>query len=314
MIYTDITRTIFLVFAGLSGVLIVGTVVSEILFRRKPSPNNVEVRLRVRSWWVIVVLFALAIMVNRATALFFFSFVSFLALKEYYTLIPTRQVDRTLLFWTYLAIPIQYYFAYIDWYGMFIIFIPVYMFLFLPLHMVITGSPSGFIRSVSTLQWGLMVTVFSLSHAAYLLVLPGRDAPWSAGAGLLLYLILLTQLNDVFQFLWGRAVGKKKVAPTISPGKTWGGLIWGVVTTISLSALVGPYLTPMTMIGSMFAGLLIGVAGFFGDTVISSLKRDLRIKDTGNTIPGHGGILDRVDSLTYTAPVFFHYFRYFFNQ
>jgi phosphatidate cytidylyltransferase len=215
MMYMDITRNILFVFGAIGVVLIAATFVSETMARTRPSAQMNEVRLRVRSWWVLLVLFGLAVLGNRVTTLLFFAFVSFLALKEYFTLIPTRRVDRTLLFWVYLAIPAQYYFAYIDWYGMFIIFIPVYMFLFLPLHMVIAGSPTGFLRSVGTLNWGLMMTVFSLSHAAYL------DAPRSAGAGLLLYLVLLTEFNDVFQFLWGRAIGRRKVTPTVSPGKTW---------------------------------------------------------------------------------------------
>lgn len=310
--YEDVTRNIQFVFGIIGVVLVVATLVSETLARSRPSPATKEVRLRIRSWWLILVLFGVAVLGNRVTTLFFFAFVSFLALKEYFTLIPTRRVDRTLLFWVYLAIPVQYYFAYLDWYGMFIIFIPVYMFLFLPVHMVIAGNPDGFVRSVGTLNWGLMTTVFSLSHAAYLFILPGAEAPVSAGAGLLLYLVLLTEFNDVFQFLWGRTLGRHKVAPTVSPGKTWEGLVGGVATTTALSVLIAPYLTPMTWVYALFAGLLIGVTGFFGDTAISSLKRDLGIKDTGSTIPGHGGVLDRVDSLTYTAPLFYHFFRYFY--
>ena len=201
MSYADITRNIVTVFAAIGVVLVIATIITETLARRKPTETTRELRLRVRSWWIMVVMFALAVMANRLTALLFFAFVSFLALKEYFTLIPTRRVDRSLLFWVYLAIPLQYFFAYIDWYGMFIIFIPVYMFLFLPVYMVMSGQPSGFVKSVGTLNWGLMTTVFSLSHAAYLLVLPGPDAPRSAGAGLLLYLVLLTEANDVFQYL-----------------------------------------------------------------------------------------------------------------
>ena len=103
------------------------------------------------------------------------------------------------------------------------------------------------------------------------------------------------------------------MAPHVSPGKTWAGLLGGVATTVALAALVGPWLTPMDLTRSLLAGLIIGVAGFFGDLSISAIKRDLKVKDSGSILPGHGGILDRIDSLTYTAPLFFHYvyFCYF---
>ncbi len=167
-----------------------------------------------------------------------------------------------------------------------------------------------------------MTTVFSLSHAAYLLVLQPSDtsriAPqWSsetamigAGIGLLLLLILLTQFNDIAQFCWGKTVGHSKVAPKVSPGKTWGGLLGGVATTVCMSCLLGPWLTFMDLPRSAIIGFIVGVSGFFGDLSISALKRDLAVKDSGFALPGHGGILDRVDSLTFAAPLYFHFIFY----
>lgn len=151
-----------------------------------------------------------------------------------------------------------------------------------------------------------MLTVFGLSHATYLLALPQNKSP-AGGLGLLLFLVILTELNDVAQYLWGKAIGKRRVLPNISPGKTWGGLIGGVLTTVSLSVAVAPWLTPLRGYETIGAGLLIGIFGFIGDATISAVKRDLNVKDSGNLLPGHGGILDRVDSLTYTAPLFFYY-------
>src|SRR5699024_9385028 len=124
--------------------------------------------------------------------------------------------------------------------------------------------------------------------------------------------VVLTQCNDVAQFIWGKTFGKRKIVPKVSPNKTWAGLIGGINTTMALSLLLAPLLTPMNLSSMLFSGFLIGLTGFIGDVNISSLKRDLDIKDTGQTIPGHGGILDRVDSLTYTAPLFFHFIRYFY--
>lgn len=274
------------------------------------SPEELrKVRLRIRSWWIILIMFAVAILGGHVTTVVFFAFVSFLALKEYLTVVPTRRADRTLLFFCYLAIPLQYWWVGVQWYGMFIIFIPVYMFLLLPVQMVIAGETKGFLRAAGTIHWGLMTTVFALSHAAYLFMLPGTR---SGGAGLVLYLVLLTELNDVFQYLWGKRLGRRKIVPSVSPNKTWEGFLGGLGSTAVLSGIIGPKLTLLDFNASVVAGLIIATAGFFGDLAMSALKRDLNIKDTSEYIPGHGGVLDRVDSLTYTAPLFFHLLRYFY--
>jgi len=247
---------------------------------------------------------------ERATEL------SFLALKEYLSLIPTRRADRRVLAWAYLSIPFQYLWVWIEWYGMFIIFIPVYVFLFLPLRMVTIGETAGFLKAAGTIHWGLMITVFSISHIAFLLVLP-NTAPATAatatvfGAGLVLYLVILTELNDVAQYVWGKSFGERKILPTVSPNKTVAGFLGGLGTTALLGLALAPLLTPLTILEGLGAGILIGASGFVGDVTISAMKRDLGIKDTGSILPGHGGILDRVDSLTYTAPLFFHFIRYF---
>jgi phosphatidate cytidylyltransferase len=138
------------------------------------------------------------------------------------------------------------------------------------------------------------------------MVLPATVSP-VGGAGLLLFLVVLTELNDVLQYIWGKSLGRRKVAPTVSPGKTWGGLAGGIGSTMLLAWIAAPWLTPFNDTEALAAGLLIGMFGFIGDITLSAVKRDIGIKDSGQLIPGHGGILDRVDSLTYTAPLFFHY-------
>jgi len=279
------------------------------LARRRGYAAGRELPARLGSWWWIIGLFTLALFVGDKGAAWLFGLVSYLAFKEYVSLIPTRRADRRVLFWAYLAIPLQYYWAATGWYGMFIIFIPVFVTLFLPMRMLLLGATDGFIRATGTITWGLMSTVFGLSHAAFLLALPDEVSP-AGGTGLLLFLVLLTQLNDVAQYLWGKALGGPKVVPEVSPGKTWSGLLGGVATTMALSLLLGPWLTPLSGWHLAAAGLLIGVFGFVGDLTVSAVKRDLGIKDSGCLLPGHGGILDRVDSLTYTAPLFFHYLYY----
>lgn len=312
MISVDASANVLWSLAALVAALAVATIVVLVMARRRDAWRELELVQRVRTWWVILLVFGLALILSKIAALIVFGFISFLALKEYISLIPTRRTDRRVLFWAYLAIPIQYYWVATGWYGMFIIFIPVYMFLGLAARMVLEGVTDGFLRAAGTLHWGLMITVFGLSHAAYLMVLPPENNPVAGAAGLTLFLVMLTQVNDICQYIWGRTLGQAKVVKSVSPNKTWAGLIGGVVSTTALAALAAPWLTPFSLLHAVIAGVIIGISGFFGDVTISALKRDLGVKDTGRLLPGHGGILDRVDSLTFTAPLFFHFTYYFY--
>jgi phosphatidate cytidylyltransferase len=314
----EVRTTILCIFAA----LIVASGVLMLVQRIKRERDFSEVRSRIRTWWVIVGIFSLSLAWAPKAAIAFLGFVSFLALKEFLSMTPTRRADRRVLFYAYLAVIVQYYFAATGWYGMFIMFIPVLMFVWLPTRMWMIGDTEGFLRAAGSLHWALMITVFSLSHAAFLLVFPVGQSPrfnplhasevaqQFPGPGLLIFLILVTELNDIFQYCWGKSLGRRKVAPKVSPGKTYAGLIGGVLTTVAFSWLVGPLVTLLDPVRALLAGIIISVAGFAGDLCISALKRDLKIKDFGATLPGHGGVLDRVDSLVFTAPLFFHFVYY----
>ncbi len=313
MLWEELSLAVRATIGGIFGLLLVAEIVVRALRRARPGKDWTELSRRLNTWWILAAAFFLAIVASRTVSILFFALVSFLALKEYFSLIPTRRADRRVLFWAYLAIPFQYYWVYVEWYGMFIIFIPVYMFLLLPLRMVTIGQTDGFLRAAGTLHWGLMTMVFNFSHAAFLLILRFQDSPEELpGPGLVLYLVVLTELNDIAQYIWGKSFGRRRIVASVSPGKTWAGFLGGVATTVALGAVAGPFLTPMSYAQAMFAGVIIGVGGFVGDVCISALKRDLHIKDSGTLLPGHGGILDRIDSLTYTAPLYFHYVYWLF--
>jgi len=284
------------------------TLSSILIYQKFPTQ---ELKDRINSWWIIIILFFIGVALNATMAMFFFGLLSYLALKEYFTIIPSRQIDRRVMFYAYLSIIPQYYFASIGWYGMFIIWIPVYLFLLLPFKQVFIGETKGFLENTSRVQWGLMMFVFGLSHLAYMLTLPpilGADA---GGKELVIYLVLLTELNDILQYIWGKSFGRRKIVPKVSPNKTVEGFL-GAFVTIMILAVLFSFLTPFTWTEALIAGMIISGGGFVGDVVISMIKRDIDIKDSGNMIPGHGGILDRVDSLTYTAPLFFHYVYYLY--
>jgi len=282
-----------------------------LLQSRNKEKDYSELTQRVRTWWIIVAILLTALISGKIGTLVTFGFINFLAMKELLSIIPTRLYDRRAIFWAYLSIPVQYYWIGIQWYTMFLIFIPVYLFLFIPIRMVLIGQTKGFIRSAGVIHWVTMLTVFCLSHMAYLTVLPVQNN--AAGpVGALLFLLALTQLNDVFQYVFGKLFGKTKIVPLVSPNKTWEGFIGGLVTVSILSTIMAPYLTPLSSLHGLFIGSIIAVAGFFGDLVISAVKRDLQIKDCSSLLSGHGGAMDRLDSLTYTAPIFFHYLIYFY--
>ncbi len=290
-------------------ILVIASVIVLTLRRLQPAKDFSELAARVWSWWIMAAVFLAIIVARDRLAFIFFAFLSFWALKEYITLLKTRPADHRGLALAFLAIPVQYYWIAIDWYGMFIIFIPVYMFLILPIQLVLAKETSGFVASASQMQWGLMAFVFGLSHLGFLLTLPGRSG--ANGRTLLLFLVFVVEISDVLQYLWGKTLGRHKIIPAVSPNKTWEGFLGGIASAIALSLLVR-FLTPFSWRETMVVSLLITVAGFFGGAVMSAVKRDFGVKDFGSIIPGHGGMLDRVDSLCYATPIFFHYVRYFY--
>ena len=292
------------------GLLIFASLISFTLRKLSPGTTTTELSQRTKSWWWMISVFTFAILTNRIVSTVFLALMSFLALKEYLSLVPTRRVDRSILLWAYLSIPVQFYLAHEGSFGLFMVFIPVWVFLFMPARITLAGHTEGFLRAVGTLSWGLMITVFSLSHTAMLL---SFGTKLGYGAGLLLFLVALTEFNDVAQFTTGKLFGRHKIIPSVSPKKTWEGFMGGLFATAAVAALVGPLLTPLSMPLAAAAGAIIAGSGFLGDVTISACKRDLGVKDASQLIPGHGGILDRVDSLIYSAPVFYHLMHYFYG-
>jgi phosphatidate cytidylyltransferase len=294
------------------GILVLASLAVGTLRLVRPTKDHSELSARVRAWWLMAAVFFGAIVVSSRLSLLFFAFLSFWAMKEYITLLKTRPADHRGLVLTFLSIPIQYYWVAIGWYGMFIIFIPVYMFLILPMRLVLSKETAGFVASASQIQWGLMAFVFGLSHLGFLLLIdPVGPGGRVNGRTLLLFLIFVVEMSDVLQYIWGKTLGRHKIIPAVSPNKTWEGFIGGIASATLLSLAIR-FLTPFSVAETVWVSLLITVAGFCGGAVMSAVKRDFGVKDFGAILPGHGGMLDRVDSLCYAAPIFFHYVRYFY--
>ena len=253
---------------------------------------------------------AIALVTGNAVSILLLALMSGVALKEYLAMVSTRHADCRGLWFVYLAIPLQYGFAYRSSYVAFAAAIPAFGLATLPLVMVATRRAQDFIRVAATANLGLLLTVFSLSHIALLLQLPESANPVGGAVGWVVFLLLITQLNDVAQYVFGKCFGRRAIAPRLSPKKTVEGFVGGMFTSAVTAAWIGPFLTPMDGTTGALVGAAMAGAGFGGDMAVSAIKRDVDVKDTGTLLPGHGGILDRIDSLISTAPLFF-YFVYF---
>lgn len=269
-----------------------------------------ELKTRTKSWWIMCTLFITATIISNVITYVCIGFLSFAALREFYSVIKLRKSDRAGMLWCYLAIPVQYYLAYRGWYELFIVFIPVFMFVWIPFILVLQGETKMIMSSMAGLPTSLMLCVFGLSHMAYLISLPEIDGFSAGGKGLLLFLIFITQINDVMQFIWGKLIGKHKILPKISPNKTWEGFIGGLISSVFIGYLMS-FLTPLNDWQVIVVSFFIAGVGFVGDVVVSAIKRDMGVKDMGQAIPGHGGVLDRIDSLALTTPIFFHLVYFF---
>jgi phosphatidate cytidylyltransferase len=308
-------KQLLLIFSGILGLLLVSSVVGILLKKTVRDPGSqagiANLNARIRSWWVMSGVFVLTLVTGEVGSLVLFGLISFLALREYVTLIRTRPADHRALFWAFFIFtPIQYFLIAIHWYGLFSILIPVYAFLFVPARIAVAGDTQNFLERTSTIQWGLMICVYCLSYAPALLMLsiPGFERQ---NTKLLLYLVVVDQLSDVLQYVWGKLFGRHKISPQVSPSKTWEGFVGGILS----ATLIGTALwwtTPFRPIAAAAVSLAITLMGFFGGLTMSAIKRDRSVKDFGTLIEGHGGILDRMDSVCFAAPVFFHFVRYFY--
>ena len=300
---------------GLLGVLvllILGAVASFALPLFRPGKSYQELQQRVWSWWVMAALIAGALIAGWQTTLVLFAAISFMALREFLSLAPMRREDRLVILLAYLIIIPSYGVLFLDRYGIYLVVIPVWTFLLIPFVMACIGQTRAYLTTAATFHWGLMTCVFNLGFAAYLSRAPLSEAPEAGGAGLLFFLLVVTELNDVAQFVWGKLFGRHKIVPKVSPNNTWEGFLGGWITTAMVIWFLGPVFTPMRGVALATLAFALPLAGFAGDVTMSAVKRDIGVKDTSRLIPGHGGVLDRADSLTFTAPLFFHLLLFFY--
>lgn len=300
------------------GVLITASTVGAVLqyraARHGAGPNSTieNLNARINAWWVMVLVMAIAFLAGKVGVVILFALCSFAALREVLTLTNTRSSDHyALAAAVFIVLPIQYIAVGKNWYGFYSIFIPVYAFLLMPVLSALRGETENFLIRVAEAQWALMISVFCISHVPALLSL---NIEGYAGRNMFLifFLVVVVQSSDVLQYVWGKLFGRTKIAPRLSPSKTLEGLVGGVLSASLLGAALA-FITPFTVLQAAGLSIVITLMGFFGGLVMSAIKRDRGVKDWGHLIAGHGGFVDRLDSVIFAAPIFFHIMRFFWD-
>lgn len=300
------------VFLGIFAVLILATLIGNLLRKYRPNSTTVEdFGSRVSTWWVMMVILLLAFGFGDIGATFLFFLISFAALREFMTLIYRRRSDHNAIAACfYILLPLQYYFVLTNWYGMFAALIPVYAFLILPIIAAFSGDTNGLFERTAKIQWGAMVTIFCLSHVPALMTLEVINFQ-DQNILLLIFMILVVQVNDVLQYILGKLFrSSRPIMPALSPDKTIVGTIGGI-SCASLLAASLYWLTPFTPLQAALIGFIISLMGFFGSMVMTGIKHSYGVQNWGRMMYRHGGMLDRVDSICFAAPVFFHLVRYY---
>lgn len=328
---------VFLTILFLGALLVVGQ-----FLKRQPETNFDPAIIRnfnkrvVTSLTMCVVLIVALLAKNKVFTVVLFGLVSFWALREFITMTNTRRGDHRTLFWVFfLFTPLQYVFVALipddyltlvrmNAFTLFTLVIPVYGMLFIPARIAFTSDHKRFLERSAKIQFGLLICVYALSHAPALLYLDlksfnetGDLQDWTGSpAGLLFFLLVIVQVSDMLHFIWDRVAGQRVIAETIHPTKTWEGLIGAACSTTLVGILIQLLLpiTPFTWHGAGLMALLISIMASSGGMTMSAIKRDRKVKDYGTLVQGHAGVLDRIDSICFAAPIFFHVTRIFLER
>lgn len=321
--------TTFGLVGGVLMLLTAATGIGQLLKRQTDTGLNTAVieqfNSRIRAWWVLCAVLAAAFLLGRGATVVLFGLLSFWALREFITLTPTRMADHRALFWVFfLFTPLQYILIGLNDYGLYSVLIPVYAFLFIPARIAMAGDYKRYLERCAKIQAGLMICVYCLSHAPAILYLdisraanaaaaPTAALDQSANARLLFFFLLVVTLGDAFQYISEKLLGKHVIAPAISPNRTWEGYLGGVGCATLFGTAMW-WATPFEPWEAAIMSVVITTMGFAGGMTMSAIKRDRGVKDYGTLIEGHGGVLDRIDSTCFAAPIFFHFTRFLFTQ
>src|SRR4051812_7547466 len=215
--------TLLRLFGGVIALLVTASGLGAGLKRHLTPEMSSNIEARIRAWWVMALVFMVSVTIGPTGSVLLFALLSFFALREFVTLTPTSRADHRVLFWCFfVATPLQYFLIWIGWYGLFSILIPVYMGVFVAVRTALAGDTTRFLQRTATTHWALLVCVYFVGYVPALLMLR-LPAGAHAGAGLIFFLVFVVQLSDVLQYVWGKSLGRRHIAPAVSPNKTWEG-------------------------------------------------------------------------------------------
>jgi phosphatidate cytidylyltransferase len=308
---------------GLVGgvLLLLGAATALVQALRSRTDSNIDTailetfRLRVHAWWVLCSIFAVAFFIRPGWTVGWtvtlFGLISLWALREFITLTPTRPGDHRALFWVFFLItPLQFVLVAFRNFTLFSTVIPVYAFLFILARVAMAGDCRRFLERTAKIQAGLLICVYCLSYAPALLTLrlpkpPDGSLDPGANTRLLFFFVLIVQLSDVLQYAWAQIPSRHVIAPAINSTRTWEGLLGGTISVTLIGAVLW-WATPFESWMAAAMSMVIAIMGFAGGLTLSAVKRDRGVRDYGTLVEGHGGVLDRIDSICFAAPVFFH--------
>ena len=307
------TSDLILLSLGGFAILVALTLFGELVRSRQTSGQANPVldtyMTRVESWWGMGIFISLALISGRLGVVVLFMFASFAALREFLTLTTKARADHWSLALAFVVVlPLQYLFVWCGWEGLYTVFIPVYAFLLRPIVSALRGNSDRYLIRVAETQWGLMITVFCVSHVPALMTV--EIAGYGERAVLLIaFLVIVVQLGDLLEYFFGRRIGRRKIAPGLSP-KTIEGMACGVGCAVVIGGMLA-WITPFGLVGAMAMAGIASLVGMFGNLVFAAIKRDRGVKDWSHLIPGQGGFVDQLDSVVFAAPIFYHLTVYF---
>jgi phosphatidate cytidylyltransferase len=298
---------VVLIVGLLSGLLALGPLVILALDRAGWLSQGLKSDLwsRYRSWLVMVPVIVVPVLLGAAWTIVAICALSLVCYREFAraTGLFREKVMSVLVVAGILAVT----FTVTDhWYRLFVAMTPIAL-VVLTATATSLDRPEGYIQRVALSVFGFLLFGSCLGHLGFM----ANDTRYRS---LILMLVFSVQMNDVFAYISGKSIGGPKLAPRTSPNKTIAGSLGAIVLTTVLVFLLSGVVFPDGPISGMaqrlVLGSLISIAGQFGDLSLSSIKRDLGVKDTGVLIPGHGGVLDRANSLLLSSPLVFHYINY----
>jgi phosphatidate cytidylyltransferase len=318
LVELSVTEQVSALFIALFGLLVAATVLAFVLtLRERDDPvaaRHTRFKRDLGAVWLGAVVFWLAWISGPAGATLTVGVFSFLALREFITLAHTKRGDhRGLILAFFIVLPLQY--VAVAWrsFDLFTVFIPVYVFLAIPVISALAGDPDRFLERNAKIQWGIMVCVYGLSHlpALLLLELPRYDG---RGAFLLFFLVIVAATAQIAQELASRWLRRRPVARHIDRSFSFRAWASGAAAAAAAGALLW-WITPFDPLRAAAMGAMAGAAGTLGDLVMRALKKDAGVRYWGNTasVTGAVGLLDRVAPLCFAAPVFFHSVRWYFK-